>query len=384
MPSLSKCIGSVLIITGTAIGGGMLALPLVTAQLGFWGTLVFLFVCWAVMTYAAILILKVNLRFAPNTSFSTMAYETIGRSGQIITWLSFLLLLYALTAAYITAGASLLHNVIPGRIGNALLFTCVLGLFVIWGTHAVDKANRILITLKAIGFLMVVAVLVPHVSLPLLNHHPAIWHSGFIALPVLITSFGFAVVIPSVRHYVGDHPAHLKRIVLIGSSIPLIIYILWEITTLGVIKPQGQQGFASIHHGNVDDLIQLLAHYTHSHWVLIGSNFFTDIAVTTSFLGVSLALYDFLADGFNLTQQKPQQKLSLAALTYIPPLLFAWFYPDGFIIALSYAGIFVAILLIILPALMARAERKSMSHWLVIVAGILVIVSSLLPLDVWF
>ncbi len=39
-------------------------------------------------------------------------------------------------------------------------------------------------------------------------------------------------------------------------------------------------------------------------------------------------------------------------LTFFPPLLFVYFYPEGFILALKYAGIFVAILLAILPALM--------------------------------
>ena len=44
-----KLIGSILLIVGTSIGAGMLALPIATAQLGFGGSLILLFACWIVM-----------------------------------------------------------------------------------------------------------------------------------------------------------------------------------------------------------------------------------------------------------------------------------------------------------------------------------------------
>ena len=45
-------------------------------------------------------------------------------------------------------------------------------------------------------------------------------------------------------------------------------------------------------------------------------------------------------------------------ITYVPPFVFAVFFVDGFLHALGYASIFVAILLIILPALMAWSLRN--------------------------
>ena len=62
----SKMIGSVLLIVGTAIGAGMLALPIATAQLGFAGSIILLFVSWFVMTGGAFLLLEVNLWMPPN------------------------------------------------------------------------------------------------------------------------------------------------------------------------------------------------------------------------------------------------------------------------------------------------------------------------------
>ena len=51
-------------------------------------------------------------------------------------------------------------------------------------------------------------------------------------------------------------------------------------------------------------------------------------------------------------------KLKLILLTFFPPAVFAWIVPDGFLLALGYASIFAAILLIIYPAALALAMRK--------------------------
>ena len=53
----SRFIGGILLIVGTSIGGGMLALPVANAAVGFWQSSAFLFICWALMTAGALYIL---------------------------------------------------------------------------------------------------------------------------------------------------------------------------------------------------------------------------------------------------------------------------------------------------------------------------------------
>lgn len=96
--------------------------------------------------------------------------------------------------------------------------------------------------------------------------------------------------------------------------------------------------------------------------VLGGSNlsivvgFFADLALVTSFLGVSLGLFEFIQDS---TKAKLKGNRSYVALfTYLPPLAFALFYPEGFIMALGYAAIALAVLAILLPAAMVLKSRK--------------------------
>ncbi len=129
-----KILGSILLIVGTSIGAGMLALPIATAQLGFIGSLILLFSCWFVMTAGAFLMLEVNLWMPLNSNLISMARETMGPFGQVISWIAYLLLLYSLLCAYIAGGSDLFHNLlqtanvdISARV-SAVVFTLVIWL----------------------------------------------------------------------------------------------------------------------------------------------------------------------------------------------------------------------------------------------------------------
>src|SRR5579872_3346282 len=105
----SKLIGGVLLVVGTTIGAGILALPVATAELGFWGSIVLLTGCWAMMTACAFLFLEVNLWLPPNSNLISMAGATLGKGGQAVVWTVYLLLLYSILSAYVAGGGDLFH-----------------------------------------------------------------------------------------------------------------------------------------------------------------------------------------------------------------------------------------------------------------------------------
>ena len=108
----SKLLGSILLIIGTSIGAGMLGLPIAAAQLGFVGSVILLVVCWFIMMSGAFLILEVNIWLPQNSNLISMAKQTIGPIGQVIAWVTYLLLLYSLLCAYIAGGSGLFHNLL--------------------------------------------------------------------------------------------------------------------------------------------------------------------------------------------------------------------------------------------------------------------------------
>ena len=366
-----QLIGSTLIVAGTAIGAGMLAIPLVTARMGFGYSVIFLFLCWLVMALTAFLVLEANMAFERTVSFSTMAKHLLGPVGQVVTWLSYCLLLYALTAAYVAGGGSLLEMAInkyshwhlsPSL--AALIFTVILGAVVVAGTSSVDVINRLLMTAKLILFVFLLVLLMPRVNASFLKSQVSHFSSIWITIPILITAYGFHIVIPPLRAYLKDDVAKMRKVLWFGASLPLLIYFLWEFVTLGVLPAQGPVSFAAVNHANtsIGGMVAAIQDYLHATHLSIGVSLFSDIAVTTSFLGVSLGLMHFLVDGFNLSKERWTTKPLVVLLTYVPPLLFALFYPHGFIMALGYASIFVAVLLILLPVMMVWRLRKHHLH----------------------
>jgi tyrosine-specific transport protein len=363
-PLMNKTIGSIFVAAGTAIGGGMLALPLVSAGMGFGVTaLLFLFV-WAVMFQSALLTLEVNLAFqAPRNHYATMACATLGKPGKYITYLAYILLLYALTSAYVTGGASLLQAAtkllfdasLPA-FANALIFTLVLGAIVAWSTRAVDLCNRGLFSFKIILLLAVFAMFLPQVDFVALftRQQPTyMW----VAAPVILTAFGFHIVIPSLAQYLGPDPRRLRTVLFWGSVLPLTLYLVWLASLLGTLPHEGEQGFAMLAKtgGSVGELMLAINYEMEKPWLTAVLNVFANVAVITSFLGVSLSLFDFLRDK---EHEVVPHRARTAVFTFLPPVLIAIFYPNGFVQLLSYASIFVAVILIILPAVMAYRVRK--------------------------
>ena len=161
-------------------------------------------------------------------------------------------------------------------------------------------------------------------------------------------------MIPAVKLH--HDKKHLQWTLLIGSIIPLVIYILWQVVILGIVPLEGKVSLVEAWKQGLS-VTQPLAQIVQSQWIKVGAHFFSFFAIVTSFLGVSLSLSDFLTDGFKL-KKTWEGRLFAILLTFIPPLIFVFTYQRGFIIALEYAAAFVAILLIFLPAIMAWHLEK--------------------------
>ena len=361
MPN-SKLIGGILLIVGTSIGGGMLALPVSTAAAGITNSIVFLILCWLVMTAGALLILEVNLRLPAGSNMVSMAKATLGLPGQIIAWLTYLFLLYTLLAAYISGGTdvfnSLLHQAhvdLPSWI-TSVLFTILFSLVIYSGIRAVDYVNRGLMFGKLGVYLLLVIIISPYINLPTLRGGSLQAMTG--SLMILIASFGFASIVPSLREYFEDDIQTLRKVILFGSLIPLVCYILWEAIIMGVVQRDGSDGLIALMGSEhaTSGLTDALSHAIHSQWITGFFGFFTSICMITAFLGVSLGLFDFLADGLKL-KKTGSQGMSTLALTFVPPLAVVLINPGIYIHAIGYAGICCVVLLLLLPAIMAWRGR---------------------------
>jgi tyrosine-specific transport protein len=358
----SKLLGGILLIVGTTIGGGMLALPIVTAQGGFWGATLLLIASWMVMTFSAFLLLEVNMWMPSNSNIIVMAKNALGGWAEIIAWFCYLLLFYCLLAAYIAGGSDILHGIVSAM-GletsiqlDCMLFTLILAAVVFNGIQFVDYTNRFLMFIKVSAFILLVGFIVPHVQVSRFNEG----HIKYLvpAFTVVMTSYGFSTLIPSLRSYFQNDLQKLRKVILIGSLIPLLCYIAWVAVIFGGIPYSGDFGLLTMTQSDHSTLAltQSLIHELNNSSVTTLTRIFTSICVVTSFLGVSLCVVDFLADGFRL-EKAGMPKIFLHLATFIPPLVIALIYPTAFIVGLNYAGICLAVLIILFPALMVWKGR---------------------------
>jgi tyrosine-specific transport protein len=361
MKQHSKLIGGVLLVAGTATGAGMLALPVSTGMAGFFPSLILFLIYWAYMTYTAFLMLEVNLWLGKETNLISMARLTLGRGGQVVSWIVYLFLLYALTTAYIAGSTPIVIDAVESLTSirlpewfGAIPLLVIFGFFVYRGIHSVDWINKLLMAGLVIAYGILVIFLTPHVEKSLLDHVDVRYL--LVGVSVVATSFGFHIIIPSLVTYLDRDVVKLKKVLMIGSVIPLLVYIVWEFLTLGIIPIDGPEG---IRQGYIDGSngAHLLTAILGNKAISMVARFFSFFAIVTSFLGVSLSLFDFLADGLNIQKTRGGRSL-LYLMTFIPPLIITLIDPRAFLSALEYAGAFgVVTLLGLLPALMVWSGR---------------------------
>lgn len=383
---MNKTLGSTLITSGTMIGAGMLAMPLTSAGIGFTFTVVLLILLWILLTYSALLFVEVYQTAEHDAGIGTLAAQYFGRPGRIVATSVLMIFLYALLSAYVTGGGAILASTLPDFAapdlkmkGSILAFTILFGVFVAIGTSFVDALNRFLFIAMIAALFIVLGLMIPEIKIDNLMAMPIDKALLISASPVFFTAFGFHGSIPCLNKYLEGDVKALRFSIIVGSAITLVGYILWQFSTHGVLS---QTRFLEILNQDptLNGLIEAVRVITGSTIIAAIVKIFSALALITSFLGVALGLLECIDDLLKRAFNISANRLSLGFLTFLPPLLFAFFYPEGFILALGYAGQMFAFYAVVLPAALvwkARHQHPNLPYRVPGGSGVLVFVSIL-------
>ncbi|WP_422135199.1 aromatic amino acid transport family protein [Endozoicomonas sp. ALD040] len=358
----SQTLGSTLLVAGTSIGAGMLALPLVSAATGIWSGILLMMLMASLACYGGLLIAEACRAVPEADNLHGVVGRLLGKPGQAVAILAMLFLYYSLCSAYITAGAGQ-AVAITQKMGLALSFSqsatlvaVIIAVMVVVGTVVVDYANRAMFFLMMMLMMFIMVLLLPEAEAK--NLTLGVGQPGmlFAALPVLYTSFGYHCAVPTVVRYVKGKPGDFRMALVLGSIVPLLVYSLWQFATNGTLSSSlinNLQGSPDA----VDQLINSIGEASHYSGFNHLISAFTACALGTSFLGVAIGLFDYLAE----VSKRPDTiigRIQTVCLTLGLPLLVAVFFPGGFVTTLGYAAVALVILAVFLPVMLVWEVRK--------------------------
>ena len=360
--------GGAMIIAGTVIGAGMLANPTATSGVWFTGSLIVLLYTWFSMLSSGLMILEVNTHYPHGASFDTMVKDLLGPIWNAINGIAVAFVLYLLTYAYIFVGGDLTAKGLGSAVGSEisltvgqLVFFGILA-FCVWASaRLVDRFTSVLIGGMVLTFIWATGGLLADTKLPVLfdTQAPAgtsYWIYAATALPVCLASFGFHGNVSSLlKYFKGDAPKVAKSL-WAGTLIALVIYVLWQIAIQGNL-PRNEFAPVIATDGQVSVLIEVLSKFVQTGSMAAILSFFSYMAIATSFLGVTLGLFDYIADIFKW-DDSVSGRTKTAALTFLPPLVSCLLFPTGFVTAIGYVGLVATVWTCFLPSLLLLRSRQ--------------------------
>ena len=360
--------GGAMIIAGTVIGAGMLANPTATSGVWFTGSLIVLLYTWFSMLSSGLMILEVNTHYPHGASFDTMVKDLLGPIWNVINGVAVAFVLYLLTYAYIFVGGDLTAKGLGSTFGIKIPLTVgQLSFFLIFATcvwasaRLVDRFTSILIGGMVLTFIWATGGLIAEAKLPVLFDTQApsgtpYWIYISAALPVCLASFGFHGNVSSLlKYFKGDAPKVAKSL-WAGTLIALVIYVLWQIAIQGNL-PRNEFAPVIAADGQVSVLIETLSKFVQTGSMAAILSFFSYMAIATSFLGVTLGLFDYIADIFKWDDGFAG-RTKTAAVTFLPPLVSCLLFPTGFVTAIGYVGLVATVWTCSLPSLLLLRSRQ--------------------------
>lgn len=354
-------LGATLLVTGTTIGGGILALPVATGVSGFFPSLFMMLLGWGFMTMTALYLAEVSLWMEEGAHVISMASRFLGPLGKGTAWLLYLFISYASLVAYAAGGGDLLAAASErffgfqlGEAAGTILFVLLFCLVIYLGNLIVGRINTLFMGGLVFSYLLLIGLGYQHIAWENLLHRS--WGHALIAVPLLLTIFSFQTIVPSLTFYLKKDGKALRRAIIFGTTGALVIYLIWQCLVLGSVLVDGDEGLAkALADGKA--ATHFLGVATQSAWLGMVADFFAFFAITTSFLGIALGLFDFLSDGLRIPREG-WGGVTLGLLIAVPTLIFALTMERVFLRALDVTGgIGDSLLNGLIPALMIWVGR---------------------------
>lgn len=358
---MHKQVGAIMLVAGTCIGSGMIALPMTLVKLGIIPSIVLMSVLWAVIYYTCLVNLELNIQANKGMALGALAQKFSGRIASLIGVGSYLILSYALVAVYLHGGASVLQKMLTLDGSQTVEFSNIASIYTLVAIAVlllpikyIDYVNRLLFTcLISVMAVLVIGLLsvINWSDLPLFSSQYqdiSIWRA---IIPIAFTCFGFQVIFHTLTNYCNKNPAMLKRTFFWGSLIPALAYIIWTVSILGALYQNYPSFYSQMLERDVQvgELVSALSYISKNPFVQTLVWWLSILAIITSLLGVGLALFETIKESLPKNIHNILRKLLAAIITVSPAYLVTVLITNAFLSALGFAGMILVVIAILLP-----------------------------------
>lgn len=333
-----------LLVASTCIGGGMLAMPIQTAEMGFYLSALVLVATWGFMTFTCLLLVEATSWFQDRAHFSSMAQSLLGTNGKRLSLLVYLFMNCVSLVAYTSAGAALINqwaasffSISLGYTISCILFTLIFGGIVTLGISFVGRINVWLFALMGFAYCCLIFIGMGCLKSDYLVFRSSCsWVAGLNAIPMVLTAFSCQMIIPSLCSYLDYDVKKMKRSIVFGTSIPFVIYFLWLLVIHGLVPLEGAMGLReAAAKGSL--IVEPLKGQVQSSAFFFLIDVFAFMAVATSYIGLSVALFDFVRDFFKGISKQVSEN-AITVLSIVPALVLAILFPRALVDFLDLSG----------------------------------------------
>ncbi len=351
-----------LLVAGAAVGAGILGLPVQTGLAGFWPAAAGLSLMWLVLLLTALVIADAYLRQGrAEADLAGLYHRELGPAGKWAAVGAYFINYYGIMVAYLSGAAAVL-GLLTGR---ADLQGLLMLLFFLVATGACLAGPGLVRRFNALLMLPLLASLVWLLWLALGEVEPARltyrdWSYLPATLPVITCSLVFHNLVPLVCRELEGGRRAIFRALTWGSLAPWLLGVLCLLVTVGGLPLRGGEGslLAAFRHDQPATVA--LARALHSPQIVAAGLVFSLCAILTSYLAVGTTLMRFWADLAPPLARRGTWARAL--ITFAPPLVVVWVWPDLFLSALNLVGgVGLGVLVGVAPALVLL--RRGCANW---------------------
>jgi amino acid permease len=223
-------------LTGTIIGAGILGLPYAFAKSGFLVGLFWLIVLGAVMIFVNLALGEVTLRTKGKHQLSGYAEKYLGIWGKRLMFFAMIFGIYSALLAYLVGEGQSFSNLIPGNthpLVYGIAFWLIMTLLLREGLRGLKKIETwgvIAIIVIVVGIFIRFVQFVEPANL-------MAWNQSYFTIPIGVVLFallGFTSI-PELRKEIKGQEKLLKKAIILGTLIPIILYIIFSGIFIGVL-----------------------------------------------------------------------------------------------------------------------------------------------------